>query len=41
MNEAIFLRRENMLADGEVVVVAVDELEGEHELTIILNQLSS
>jgi hypothetical protein len=31
IDEPVFLRRENMLADGEIVAVAIDELEGKHE----------
>jgi hypothetical protein len=30
MHEPVFLRRKDVLADGKVVIVAVDELEGEH-----------
>jgi hypothetical protein len=30
MNKPVFLGREDMGADGKVIFVAVDELEGEH-----------
>src|SRR6266849_1296206 len=33
VNAAIFLRRENVGSNGQVVIVAVDELEGEHAST--------